>query len=205
MYPGERVNSISHLVGAALALGGMVVLIVFGALSGDGWKLGSGIVYGVSLLLMFLFSTLYHSFRGTPKIVFERLDHIGIYLLIAGTYTPFCLVTLRADSGFRIVVAVWSIAILGTVWKSIFGPRFNLVSTLLYVVAGWTIVLDIGTLWRRLPPAGFAWLVAGGVLYTLGAGFYLRDQMPRNHEIWHFFVLAAAGCHYVSVLFSVIL
>lgn len=205
MYPGERTNSISHLVGAALALAGAIAMVVFAALSGDGWKLASATVYGVCLFLTFLFSTLYHSFRGTPKRVFERLDHIGIYLLIAGTYTPYCLVVLRDASGLTILAVVWGVAVVGTAWKSVFGPKFNGVSTALYVAAGWTIALDLETLRERFAGAGFHWLVAGGVLYTVGAGFYLRDRMPWNHEIWHFFVLAAAGCHFASVLFYVVL
>ncbi len=204
MYKGEKINSISHLVGASLALVGMVVLIVFAALSGNGWKLGSAITYGLCLFLMFLFSTLYHSFRGTPKAVFQRFDHIGIYLLIAGTYTPFCLVTLRDSAGPRIFFVVWSVAIFGITFKSIFGPRYNLISTLLYVACGWTIALDLGTLLERFTGPGFYWLLAGGLLYTVGAFFFLKDSLPRNHEVWHFFVLAAAACHFVSVFFFVL-
>lgn len=204
MYKGEKINSISHLVGASLALVGMILLIVFGALANDGWKLGSAIVYGTCLFLMFLFSTLYHSFRGTPKLVFQRFDHIGIFLLIAGTYTPYCLVTLRHAGGPWIFAAVWSLAIFGIAFKSVFGPRFNLVSTLLYVACGWTIALDFGSVLRDFQGPGFYWLVAGGLLYTGGAVFYLNDGMKRNHEIWHFFVLAAAACHYVSIFFYVI-
>lgn len=204
MFPGERINSISHLVGAALALVGMMVLLIVSGLSRDGWKIGSALVYGLALVLMFLFSTLYHSFRGTPKVVFHRFDHIGIYLLIAGTYTPYCLVVLREHSGWLIFGIVWGVAVVGIVFKSVFGPRYNLASTILYVAAGWTILLDLGTLRALMPPAGFGWLVAGGVLYTVGAVFYLRDQMPRNHEVWHFFVLGAALCHFVSILLFVV-
>ncbi len=204
MYKGEKINSISHLVGASLALVGMVLLIVFASLTGDPWKIGSAIVYGLSLFLMFLFSTLYHSFRGTAKVVFQRLDHVGIYLLIAGTYTPYCLLVLRESAGFRVLIAVWSIAAFGIAFKSVFGPRFNLVSTLLYVACGWTIVIDFSALLENFGGAGFYWLLSGGLLYTVGAFFFLNDSIRRNHEIWHFFVLAAAACHFVSVFFFVL-
>ena len=204
MYRGELTNSISHLVGAVLAFAGMVLLTVFSAFSHDPWKLGSALVYGLTLLLMFVFSTLYHSLRGTPKAVFQRFDHISIYLLIAGTYTPYCLVVLREDTGWTILAIVWSVALFGTVFKSVFGARFTRASTLLYVAAGWTILPELDTLRARLDPTGFALLVAGGVLYTAGAVFYLRERMPWSHEIWHFFVLAAAGCHFMSVLLYVV-
>ena len=204
MYKGEKLNSISHLVGASLALIGMVVLIVFAARTGNGWKLAGAITYGVCLFLMFLFSTLYHSLRGTPKHVFQRFDHIGIYLLIAGTYTPYCLVTLRDSAGPYILATVWSVAVFGIAFKGVFGARFNVVSTLLYVACGWTIALDFTTVLERFTGPGFYWLLGGGVLYTGGAFFFLKDSIPRNHEIWHFFVLAAAACHFVSVFFYVL-
>ena len=205
MYKGEKLNSISHLVGASLALGGWVVLIVFGALSGDGWKLASSIVYGLCLFLMFLFSTLYHSFRGTPKQVFQVFDHVAIFLLIAGTYTPYTLVVLRDTSGWLIFGLVWGFAAIGITFKSVFGDRWNLVSTLFYLVCGWTIAIDIGGLYAVFDRVGFYWLVAGGIIYSVGAFFFLNDRIKRNHEIWHFFILAAASCHYVSVFFYIIL
>lgn len=204
MYRGERINSISHLVGAAFALVGLVCLAVFSAQSQDEWKLTSALVYGLTLFVMFLFSTLFHSLRGSPKAVFRRLDHVAIYWLIAGTYTPYCLVVLREERGWLLLGIVWGIAILGTAFKSVFGARYSSWSTALYVVAGWTILLDISALQQRMAPAGFAWLVAGGVLYTIGAIFYVWQRIPRNHEIWHFFVLAAAGCHCASILLYVV-
>ena len=204
MYKGEKINSISHLVGASLALAGWVVLIVFASFTGDVYKIVSAIVYGLCLFLMFLFSTLYHSCRGGPKKVFQVFDHVAIFLLIAGTYTPYCLVTLRDTSGWLIFGLVWGLAAIGITFKSVFGDRWNLVSTLFYLVCGWTIAIDIPGVRDALPAAGFAWLVAGGVIYSLGAFFFLYDRIPRNHEIWHFFILAAAGAHYVSILFYVI-
>lgn len=198
-------NAITHLVGAAFGLVGMVVVVVLAAIGGDGWKLASALVYGLTLFLLFLFSTLFHSFRGTSKAVFHRFDHIGIYLLIAGTYTPYCLVTLRDGWGFVILSVVWGIAICGIVFKSIWGARYGAASTALYLVSGWIIALDIGTLRERLPGAGFGWLLSGGLLYSMGVYFFANPRIPFHHEIWHLFVLAAAGCHYVSILFYVLL
>lgn len=205
MYAGERMNSITHLAGAALGLGGMVVVIVLAAIGGDGWKLASALVYGASLFLLFLFSTLYHSLQGQAKAVFLRFDHIGIYLLIAGTYTPYCLVTLRDGQGFLIFSVVWGIALCGIVFKSIWGARYSAASTALYLISGWIIVLDFRALMERLPGAGFGWLMSGGLLYSVGVIFFANPRIPFHHEIWHLFVLAAAACHYVSILFYVIL
>jgi hemolysin III len=203
MYRGERVNSISHLVGAALAVAALVLLIVWSA-GEDGWRLASALVYGITLFLLFLFSTLFHSFRGRTKAVFHRFDHIGIYLLIAGTYTPYCLVVLREDKGWLIFGIVWGIALLGITFKAVFGPRYQTASTLLYLAAGWTILIDISAVYARLSFGGFFWLLLGGVLYTVGAFFFSYEKMPRNHELWHFFVLAAAVCHFVSIFFHVL-
>ncbi|NJK88504.1 MAG: hypothetical protein HC923_03295 [Myxococcales bacterium] len=180
MIRGERLNSITHLVGASLALAGLVLLIAFSALSADGWKLGSALTYGIALVLMFLFSTLYHSFRGLTKAVFHRLDHIGIYLLIAGTYTPYCLVVLRDGSGPWIFSIVWAFAIFGITFKSIFGPRYNFVSTATYVASGWLIVFDLQTLQSRLEPLGFALLLLGGALYTMAPCSISGSDSPET-------------------------
>jgi len=183
---------------------GLVLLAVFSALSHDAWKLTSALVYGLTLFLMFLFSTLFHSLRGPSKAVVRRLDHVAIYWLIAGTYTPYCLVVLREERGWLVLGIVLSVALVGTVFKSVFGPRYDAWSTLLYLAAGWTILIDISALQARMDPAGFAWLVLGGVLYTIGAVFYVWKRLPRHHEVWHFFVLAAAACHCVSILVYVV-
>ncbi len=204
MYKGEKLNSISHLVGAVFALAGWVLLIVFSSFTGDAYKIVSATIYGLCLFLMFLFSTLYHSFQGGPKKVFQVFDHIAIFLLIAGTYTPFCLVPLRDTSGWLIFGLVWSLAAIGITFNAVFGDRWNLVSTIFYLICGWTIAIDIPGIQAALPPAGFAWLVAGGLLYSVGAFFFLYERIPRNHEIWHFLIIAAAACHYVAVFFYVL-
>ena len=204
MYKGEKINSISHLVGASLSLAALVLLVIKGVESGDSYKLTSAIIYGIGQFLMFLFSTLYHSFKGTPKAVFQRFDHIGIFLLIAGTYTPFTLVLMRETSGTMILSVVWGLAAFGITFKAVFGPRYNLVSTLFYLLCGWAIALDIPGLRASLSGPAMNWLIAGGLVYSLGAIFYLKDSLPRNHEIWHFFVMGAAMCHFAGIYFYVL-
>ena len=208
MYPGEKINSISHLVGASSSLIAWGILIGFSSYTRDPWKITSATVYGFSLFFLYLNSTLYHSFKkeSTAKKVFQRFDHISIYYLIAGTYTPYTLVVLREDGlGWVIFSIVWGIALIGTIFKSIWGgEKFNSISTLFYVLAGWAILIDIKTVYNKLPPFGFYWLFAGGLFYTIGAFFYLKEDLPRNHEIWHFFVLGGSVCQFVSVFFYVI-
>ena len=204
MYNDEKLSAISHLVGAALALAGMVLLVVYASSTGDRWKIASVTVYGACLFLMFLFSTLYHSFRGTTKDVFQRLDHIGIFLLIAGTYTPYTLILMRETSGFLILGLVWGLAVCGITFKAVFGPRYNTVTTLFYLLCGWTIAIDFTGLRQALSDEAFYWLAAGGLIYTGGAFFYLKEDLPRSHEIWHFLVLAAAVCHFISIFFFII-
>jgi hemolysin III len=204
MYKGEKINSISHLVGAVLSLAGWVLLIVFSSLTGDPWKIVGCTVYGFTLFFMYLSSTLYHSLRGKAKRVFHIFDHISIYFLIAGSYTPLALVTLRGTIGWVIFGLVWGIAAIGIFIKSMWTGEFDRISTMFYLLAGWTILIDITELYEKFPRLGFYWIFAGGVLYTVGALFYLRDSMPRNHEIWHFFVLGASLCHFVAVFFYLI-
>ncbi|MBP7280944.1 MAG: hemolysin III family protein [Leptospiraceae bacterium] len=204
MYKGEKINSISHLVGASLSLVGWILLIIFSSLTGDPWKIVGCTIYGFSLFFMYLFSTLYHSFKGRAKTVFQIFDHIAIYILIAGTYTPITLVTLRGKMGWIIFGLVWGIALVGTIFKTVWTGKSDRISTAFYVLAGWTILLDITELYEKFPRDGFYWIFAGGVLYTVGAFFYLKDSMRRNHEIWHFFVLFASICHYVAIFFYLI-
>ena len=153
---------------------------------------------------MYLFSTLYHSFKGKAKAIFQIFDHIAIYILIAGTYTLITLVTLLGKMGWIIFGLVWGIAFVGTIFKTVWTGRFDRISTAFYVLAGWTILLDISELYEKFPRDGFYWIFAGGVLYTVGAFFYLKDSMKRNHEIWHFFVLGASICHFIAIFFYLI-
>ncbi len=204
MYKGERFNSISHLVGAALATAGLAVLVILAARQGDPWKVVSFSVYGTTLLLLFIFSTLYHSLRGKAKNIFRKLDHYAIYLLIAGTYTPFALVTLRGGWGWSLFGVIWGLAILGILSDSLprTGPR--ILPVVIYVVMGWLVLIALHPLLQALPLKGIAWLVAGGLFYTVGIIFYAADESLRHaHGIWHVFVLAGSVTHYAAVLLYV--
>ncbi len=201
MEHGEKLNAWTHLVGAVLALAGCVVLIVLSAWGGDPWKVVSVSIYGATLVLLYTVSTLYHSLRGRTKDILRKLDHISIYLLIAGTYTPFCLVTLRGSWGWSLFGVVWALAVLGILWelRPANGPR--ILSVVIYVVMGWVVIVALAPLLRALGPAGFAWLAAGGVFYTTGIVFYALDGRMRGaHGVWHLFVLAGSATHYVTIL-----
>ncbi len=199
---GEEIaNSISHGIGAALAVAGLVVMVVFASLGGDPWRIVALSIYGASLVVLFLTSTLYHSFRK-PKVkaLFRIFDHSAIYLLIAGTYTPFTLVTLRGPWGWSLFGTVWGLAVLGIVYKAMWLGRFEWISTGLYVVMGWLGVVAARPILSVLDPAGVGWLLGGGVFYTAGVIFFAWEKMPYNHLVWHLFVLAGAACHFVAIL-----
>jgi hemolysin III len=201
MYKGERFNAISHLVGAGLALIGLVVLIVVSSLHGGAWRIASVTVYGVSLLVLYTSSTLYHSLRGRAKRVFQHLDHTAIYLLIAGTYTPFTLVALGGRLGWWMFGAVWTLAAVGALqeFRHVKGER--ILSVVIYIVMGWLVVPALGPLMTALGPAGLTWLVAGGLCYTAGIVFYALDgRLPVFHGVWHLFVLGGSLAHYVAIL-----
>jgi hemolysin III len=201
MYHGERFNGYTHLVGALLALTGATVLIVMGALQGDPWKVVSFAIYGAGLVLLYGFSTLYHSTRGRAKRFFQKLDHNAIYLLIAATYTPFTLVTLRGPWGWSLFGIVWALALLGMLQESLFGHGTRRLSLVIYVLMGWVGIVAIVPLIEALSPAGFAWLAAGGVIYTIGIVFYVFDDRFKHwHGIWHLFVVGGSAAHYVAVL-----
>lgn len=205
MYRGERINSITHLVGSVLALGAVAFMITRAAISGDAWKIVSVSLYGTTLILLYLFSTLYHSLRGRAKSVFRILDHQAIYLLIAGSYTPYALVTLRESIvGWWLFGASWTLAVIGMVLDAVFTGGKRIIPMIIYVVMGWMIVLAMDPLLEALPERGFDWLLAGGIFYTTGIFFYVLDQWYKwAHGIWHLFVLAGSACHYVSILLYV--
>ncbi len=205
MYKGERFNSISHLIGAALALVGLVLLVVLAARQGDPWKIVSFSIYGTTLLLLYTFSVLYHSLHGKAKKVFRKFDHFSIYLLIAGTYTPFTLITLRGGYGWSIFGAIWGLAILGIVLDSLPQKGKRVLPVIIYIFMGWFILIALDPLLRTLPLMGFAWLLLGGAFYTIGVVFYALDERVRHfHGIWHLFVLAGSLSHYFTVLFYVV-
>ena len=201
MYYGERLNALTHLVGAVLALAGSIVLIVLATLGGDGWKIVSVSIYGVTLVLLYSLSTLYHSLRGHAKDILRELDHHSIYLLIAGSYTPFCLVTLRGPWGWSLFGAVWALAAIGSLEE--LRPRHGarILPVVLYAIMGWMVVVAVSPLIKALGPVGLSWLIAGGLFYTIGIIFYALDtRLTHSHGIWHLFVLAGSIAHYVAIL-----
>lgn len=204
MYKGERFNSISHLVGAVAALAGLVIIVVVAARQGDPWKIVSFSVYGTTLFLLYTISTLYHSLRGKAKLVFRKLDHFSIYLLIAGTYTPFTLVTLRGGWGWTIFGVIWGLAIFGIALESLPQKGNRILPVIIYVLMGWLVLLALKPLLQVLPLHGFIWLLLGGIFYTGGLVFYVFDERVRYfHGVWHLFVLAGSISHYVTILFYV--
>ncbi|KJS66790.1 MAG: hemolysin III [Comamonadaceae bacterium BICA1-1] len=202
MYSGERFNSISHLVGAALALIGATLLITLAALSGDPWRIVAFSIYGATLVTLFLASTLYHSLRGKAKAVFQKLDHCSIYLFIAGSYTPFALLALPGSTGWLVLAASWSLATLGVALElSPLARGSRILSLAIYLGMGWLALVVIGPLWQALGWAGLSWLLGGGVLYTLGVLFYVaKERIRHSHGIWHLFVLGGSACHFVALL-----
>lgn len=205
MYEGEWFNSISHMIGAALALVGLVLLVVLAARQGDPWKVVSFSVYGATLLLLYTFSTLYHSLHGKAKKIFRKLDHLSIYLLIAGTYTPYTLITLHGAWGWSIFGAIWCLAILGIVLDLLPQKGERILPVILYIFMGWFILIAIKPLLHALTLTGLVCLISGGVFYTVGVFFYTLDEKIRHfHGIWHLFVLAGSITHYFTMLFYVI-
>ena len=202
MIKGERFNSISHLVGAALALAGAVVLVVVASRDGDAYRIVSFSTYGATLFLLYLISTLYHGLpHGRTKRVFRVLDHQAIYLLIAGSYTPFTLLSLNGSVGWWMFGAIWGLAVLGLALDALPLRGARVLPMVIYLVMGWLIVLALKPLLAVLPRAGFIWLLIGGLFYTSGIVFYALDRRyPWMHEVWHLFVLAGSISHYVAIL-----
>ncbi|MCP4129078.1 MAG: hemolysin III family protein [Gammaproteobacteria bacterium] len=204
MYEGERFNGISHLVGAMAAAVGLVALVMVAVQQGDPWKIVSFSIYGTTLLLLYTFSTLYHSLRGRAKKIFRMLDHHSIYLLIAGTYTPFTLVTIRGDWGWWLFGVIWALAAVGIVLDSLPKNGSRILPIVIYLVMGWLCVVALKPLLQVLPMNGFYWLLAGGIFYTVGVVFYALDSKVRHfHGVWHLFVLAGSISHYITIYFYV--
>ena len=196
----ELANALTHGVGAAAALAGGAVLITLAALKGDGWQLASAIVFGITLLLLYTASTLYHAIQHpVSKGRLKVFDHCAIYLLIAGTYTPFTLIGLRGPWGWGLFAAIWTLAIAGVIFKLFYTGRFKKLSTAIYIAMGWLVLVAIKPMWSSLDGWTLGWLFAGGAFYTLGTLFYHRESLPYSHAIWHGFVIAGSVCHFVSV------
>jgi hemolysin III len=201
----ELANSITHGIGLALSIAGFVVLLLLAVMRGTAWHIVGCAIYATTLVCVYAASTLYH---GIPHPHFRRilriLDHSAIYLLIAGTYTPFLLVNLRGAWGWSLLGVVWGLAIAGIIFKIWFVDHFQILSTATYVAMGWLALIAVKPLVAAVPTAGFVWLVAGGLLYTFGVLFFAWKRVPYNHAIWHIFVMAGSICHYLAVLYSVV-
>ena len=202
----ELANSITHGIGIFLGTAALVLLVVFASLYGNAWHIVSCSVYGSSLVLLYTASTLYHSFRR-PRVkhVFRIIDHVSIYVLIAGTYTPFTLVPLRGAWGWSLFGVVWGMALCGIIAKIFFIHRFEILSTLLYLVMGWIVVIAAKPMLQKVPWHGILWLAIGGLAYTIGVIFYAIDKkLSYAHAIWHVFVLVGSICHFFAVMFYVV-
>lgn len=203
--PAEHLaNAITHGAGFGLSIAGLVLMIVFAGLRRGAWEVVSCSVYGATLIILYLASTLYHSIH-MPRVrrVLNIIDHAAIYLLIAGTYTPYLLVPLRGTLGWSLFGIIWSLAALGILFQALYISRFKLLSTLSYIIMGWIVVATIVPLLRVIPWTGVLWLAIGGACYMLGIIFYLWQRLKFAHAIWHLFVLAGSMCHFFSILFYV--
>jgi len=201
MHFGERFKSVTHLVGTVLSVAGLATLVTMAAMERDPYKIVSFAVYGAMLLVLYTISTLYHWVRNPrAKAVLQKCDHSAIYLLIAGSYTPFTLVTLRGPWGWSLFGVSWGLAALGIVQELTLGRRTRSVSMVIYVMMGWLALVAIRPLVSALPPAGTAWLLAGGLIYSAGIYFFINDERIRHgHGIWHLFVLGGSLCQFVSI------
>lgn len=202
-HPGEEVwNTLLHLIGLVLVLGALPVMLTLAAEHGTVMEVVTFSIYGTTLAALYLVSTLYHFVQPGPlKRILRRADHITIYYLIAGTYTPFLLVALGGVLGWSLLVLLWGLAFLGTLFKLKVAHRFELLSTLLYIVKGWAGLVVIVPLYHALPLPSFVLILVGGVCYTLGVGFYSWDRLPYNHAIWHVFCLAGSVTQFIAVFF----
>jgi len=201
----ELFNSITHGAGVLLSVAALVLLIIFSNTYGTTSHVVSCTIFGVTLILLYSASTLYHSIQKPQvKSVLKIIDHSCIYLLIAGTYTPFLLVTLRGVLGWTMFGAIWFMAISGVLFKIFFVHRFKIISTVAYLLMGWIIIFVIRPLIDSLPSGGLILLVAGGLAYSLGVIFYAWKRLPFNHAIWHLFVLAGSICHFFAIIFYVL-
>lgn len=202
----EIMNAVTHGIGIALSIAGLVILVVFAAIYGDAWKVVASAIYGASMIVLYTASTLYHSFSKTKAAKkLNMFDHISIYYLIAGSYTPFMLVNLRGAWGWSIFGVIWACAITGTILKIIYGNNFRKVSTIIYLAMGWMILIAVYPFIKNVELGGVILLAAGGLAYSFGVIFYKWKTLPFNHAIWHLFVLAGTVLQFFAVLYYVVL
>jgi hemolysin III len=201
----ELANTLTHGIGLLLVLVAVPFLIVLAATRATVWHVVAVSIYGASLITLYAASTIYHWVRHAPaKRILQIIDHSAIYLLIAGTYTPFMLVNLRGGWGWTLLALIWAIALLGITWKLLSKEHHMVLSTILYIAMGWLVVIAARPLFRAVPPGGLGWLLAGGLAYTLGVVFFSSSRFRFNHAIWHLFVLLGSACHYVAVIHYVL-
>jgi hemolysin III len=201
----EKINAVTHGFGAFIAAIGLYLLVSLAWKYGTVWHVVSFSIYGVSLLLMYLTSTVYHSLKNEHlKRLFKIFDHSAIYLLIAGTYTPFALIILHGWLGWTMLGIIWGLALVGIVLTIFFVQKFRRLSTVCYVLMGWLIVLCVKPMLEKLDVIGMAWLALGGIFYSVGAIFYLKKRLPYNHAIWHLFVLAGSVSQFIAVIYYVL-
>jgi len=201
----EIVHAISHGAGVVLSIAGLSWMLYLSIGAADPWRIVASGVYGTSLIALFLASTLYHALHASPhRPIYKMLDHCAIYLLIAGTYTPFLLVAMRNSTGWWLFGAIWTLASAGILTKLWFGHRFPRLAMASFLVMGWLVVVAAPQVAEAIGSTGMAWLVAGGISYTVGALFYVARRLPYNHAIWHFFVLAGGICHFLAVALYVL-
>ena len=204
MYYGEKFNSISHLVGAVLALVGLGALLAVSIALQDPIIIASFTIFGFTLVMLYTMSTLYHSFHPPHlKLIFQKLDHVSIYILIAGTYTPYMLVTLKSGNGPMLLAIVWVIALAGILMDTLKSKRIEWLQIPIYLVMGWLCMFEYGSLMDSLETAGLVWLTLGGIAYSVGIIFYVLDDLNKlrhAHGVWHLFVLLGSTCHFISVI-----
>lgn len=201
----ELINIISHAVGFVLSMAALIFLVYYSIIAGTVWHIVSFSIYGSSLIILYLASTLYHAAKEPKKRAHLKVfDHAAIYVLIAGTYTPFLLVSLNGPWGWSLFAVVWTAAIAGIILKVFFAGRYIKTSTMAYILMGWVIIIAIKPLMENLSAGGLHWLFAGGIFYSIGAVFYIFKKLQYNHAIFHFFVLGGSICHFISVFFYVL-
>lgn len=201
----EVFNAITHGIGVLMSIAALVLLIIFSAKQGSASLMLISIIYGMSMLLLYLASTLVHSFpEGKAKDLFEIFDHSAIYIFIAGTYTPIMVLVIQGTLGWTLLAVVWGVAVIGVIFKAFYVKKFLYLSTILYIAMGWMIVLVWGPLTAAMPEPGIQLLIAGGLLYTFGAIFYVWRGFPFHHAVWHLFVLAGSVAHFFVVLLYIL-
>jgi hemolysin III len=197
----EIANSITHAIGVALSAAGLVVLLILAIYYGDVWRVVGFSIFGASLLALYLASTLYHAIQHRPvKRVLRKFDHAAVFLLIAGTYTPFLLISLRGSIGIPLLAVIWTVALLGVLYKMLFTGRYEILAIIAYILMGWLSIFAYRHMVTHIPPLGVTLLFAGGFVYTLGVLIYALEKVPYNHAVWHLFVMGGSACHFAAVV-----